>query len=78
MGIWKVVPAIAAGCTIILKPSELAPLSCILLAEMVAEAGAPPGTLNVLSGYGPEVGAPLVVHKDVDKVSFTGSVPTAR
>lgn len=78
MGIWKVVPALAAGCSIVLKPSELAPLSCLLLAELCAEAGFPPGSLNVLTGFGPAAGTPLVSHPDVDKVSFTGSVPTAR
>ena len=78
MGIWKVVPALAAGCSIVLKPSELAPLSCLLLAELCSEAGFPKGSINVLPGFGPSAGTPLVAHPDVAKVSFTGSVPTAR
>jgi betaine-aldehyde dehydrogenase len=78
MGIWKVIPAIAAGCTIVLKPSELAPLSCLLFGELVNEAGLPAGALNIVSGLGPDAGAPLATHDDVDKVSFTGSVPTAQ
>lgn len=78
MGIWKVIPAIAAGCTIVLKPSELAPLSCLLFGELLNEAGLPAGVLNVVSGLGPSAGAPLATHEDVDKVSFTGSVPTAQ
>ncbi len=78
MGIWKVVPAIAAGCTIVLKPSELAPLSCILLGEMCYEAGLPAGGLNIVPGLGPDAGGPLSNHPDIDKVSFTGSVPTAQ
>lgn len=76
MGIWKVIPALAAGCTIVLKSSELAPLSCLVLAQMCADAGLPAGALNVLSGLGPDAGAPLSAHPDVDKVSFTGSGPT--
>ena len=78
MGIWKVLPAIAAGCTVVLKPSELAPLSCLLLAEMCTQAGLPNGALNVVTGYGPDAGAPITTHDGIDKVSFTGSVPTAR
>jgi betaine-aldehyde dehydrogenase len=78
MGIWKVIPAIAAGCTIVLKPSELAPLSCILFGELCNEAGLPAGALNVVSGLGADAGGPLANHDDVDKVSFTGSVPTAQ
>jgi betaine-aldehyde dehydrogenase len=78
MAIWKVIPAIAAGCTIVLKPSELAPLSCILLGEMCHQAGLPAGALNVLPGLGVDAGGPLTEHPEVDKISFTGSVPTAR
>lgn len=78
MGIWKVIPAIAAGCCIVLKPSELAPLSCLLLAEMCTEAGLPNGAFNVVTGLGADAGGPLSNHPDIDKVSFTGSVPTAR
>jgi betaine-aldehyde dehydrogenase len=59
MGIWKVVAGIAAGCTMVLKPSELAPLSCLLLGEMCIQAGLPPGALNVVTGMGPGAGGPL-------------------
>jgi len=69
----KVAPALAAGCTMILKPSELSPLSALLFAEMIDEAGYPPGVFNLINGDGPSVGAPLSSHPDVDCVSFTGS-----
>ncbi|HSF64633.1 MAG TPA: aldehyde dehydrogenase family protein [Paracoccaceae bacterium] len=69
----KVGPAIAAGCTMILKPSEIAPLSATLFAEVMHAAGTPPGVFNLVHGTGPEVGARLSVHPDVDMVSFTGS-----
>ena len=69
----KVAPALAAGCTVVLKPSELSPLSAILLAEMVHEAGFPPGVFNLVNGDGPGVGSQLSSHPDVDMVSFTGS-----
>ena len=78
MGIWKVIPAIAAGCTMVLKPSELAPLSCLLLGEMCVEAGLPAGALNVVTGLGPDAGAPMSTHPGIDKLSFTGSLPTAQ
>ena len=78
MGVWKVMPAIAAGCCVVLKPSELAPLSCLILAEMCHEAGLPAGALNVVPGWGHEAGAAVSEHREIDKVSFTGSVPTAR
>lgn len=78
MGIWKVLPALAAGCTVVLKPSELAPLSCLLLAEMLTDAGLPAGVLNVVTGLGPDAGAPLSNHEGIDKISFTGSTFTAR
>mmetsp|Transcript_15266 Transcript_15266/g.22979 ORF Transcript_15266/g.22979 Transcript_15266/m.22979 type:complete len:504 (+) Transcript_15266:53-1564(+) len=78
MAVWKVVPAIAAGCTIVLKPSELAPLSCLVFGELCTQAGLPNGALNVVPGLGPDAGGPLSSHPAVDKVSFTGSVPTAR
>ena len=76
--VWKILPALAAGCTILLKPSELAPLSCLLLAELLTLAGLPPGACNVLPGLGADAGAALSAHPDIDKLSFTGSVPTAR
>ena len=69
----KVAPALACGCTIVLKPSELAPLSAQLFAEILDEAGVPAGVFNMLNGYGPEVGAALCSHPDVDMVSLTGS-----
>ncbi len=69
----KVMPALAAGCTMILKPSEIAPLSGILFTEMIDEAGFPPGVFNLVNGDGPGVGTQLSSHTDVDMVSFTGS-----
>lgn len=69
----KVCPALAAGCTVIVKPSEVAPLTAFMLAEMVAEAGFPPGVVNVITGLGPVVGEALATHPKVDMVSFTGS-----
>jgi aminomuconate-semialdehyde/2-hydroxymuconate-6-semialdehyde dehydrogenase len=75
---WKVAPALAAGNTVVLKPAEWSPLTASLLADIASDAGLPPGVLNVVQGYGNEVGAPLVAHPDVSRISFTGSVPTAR
>ncbi|ASU37505.1 aldehyde dehydrogenase family protein [Herbaspirillum sp. meg3] len=69
----KVGPALAAGCTVVLKPSELSPLSALLFAEIVAEAGVPAGVFNLVSGTGAEVGAALAAHPQVDMVSITGS-----
>jgi len=69
----KVAPALAAGCTMVLKPSEVAPLNAIIVAEILHEAGLPKGVFNLVNGDGPSVGAPLSSHKDVDMVSFTGS-----
>lgn len=69
----KVVPALAAGCTVVLKPSEQAPLSALLLAEMIHEAGFPSGTFNLVNGDGQGAGATLAAHPGVDMVSFTGS-----
>ncbi len=69
----KLAPALAAGCTVVLKPSELSPLSALLLAEVLHEAGVPPGVFNLVNGSGPVVGAALAAHADVDMVSFTGS-----
>ncbi len=73
---WKVAPALAAGNTAVAKPSELAGVTAILLAEIAAEAGLPPGVLNVVHGRGSEVGAPLVSHPEVACVSFTGGTAT--
>ncbi|KXU82209.1 aldehyde dehydrogenase [Paraburkholderia monticola] len=69
----KVAPALAAGCTIVLKPSEIAPLDAVIFGEIVHEAGAPPGVFNMLFGDGPVVGARLSSHPEVDMVSITGS-----
>ncbi|MEM7339926.1 MAG: aldehyde dehydrogenase family protein [Actinomycetota bacterium] len=69
----KVAPALAAGCTMVLKPSEVAPLNAIILAEVFHEAGVPPGVFNLVNGDGPTVGSYLSAHPDVDMMSFTGS-----
>ena len=69
----KVVPALAAGCTMVLKPSEFSPFSAILWAKCMHEAGVPAGVFNLVNGDGPSVGAPLSSHRDIDMVSFTGS-----
>jgi aldehyde dehydrogenase (NAD+) len=69
----KVAPALAAGCTMVLKPSEFAPLSAYLFAEILHEAGVPAGVFNLVNGDGPTVGAAIAAHRDVDMVSFTGS-----
>ena len=69
----KVAPALAAGCTMVLKPSEVAPINAVILAEVLHAAGVPAGVFNLVNGDGPEVGQPLSSHPDVDMVSFTGS-----
>ena len=69
----KVAPALAAGCTVVLKPSELAPLSSMLLAEIIDDAGLPSGVFNLVNGDGPVVGEAIASHPDIDMVSFTGS-----
>jgi aldehyde dehydrogenase (NAD+) len=74
----KVAPALAAGCTVVLKPSEVAPLSAFVLAEAAEEVGLPPGVLNVVTGRGAAAGEALVGHPDVDVVSFTGSTAAGR
>ena len=75
---WKLAPALAAGCTVVVKPSEHAPASTLGFAELVAEAGFPPGVVNVVTGLSREVGEHLAAHPDVDKVAFTGSTATGR
>ncbi len=70
---WKIGPALATGCTLVLKPAELTPLTALKLGELALEAGIPPGVLNVVSGYGATAGAALVEHPGVDKIAFTGS-----
>ena len=74
---WKTAPALAAGCTVVLKPAEWSPLSCSLLCDLVAEAGFPPGVFNVVQGIGEEAGAALTRHSGVRRISFTGSPETA-
>lgn len=69
----KVAPALAAGCTMVLKPSEIAPLNALIFAEVLHSAGVPPGVFNLINGDGPTVGAALAAHPDIDMVSFTGS-----
>jgi aldehyde dehydrogenase (NAD+) len=71
--IWKVGPALATGCTIVLKPAEEAPLTSLRLGELILEAGVPAGVINIVPGYGETAGAALAAHPDVDKVAFTGS-----
>ncbi len=71
--IWKIGPALATGCTVILKPAEEAPLTSLRLGELALEAGVPPGVVNVVPGYGETAGAALAAHPGVDKVTFTGS-----
>ncbi|WP_375431685.1 gamma-aminobutyraldehyde dehydrogenase [uncultured Friedmanniella sp.] len=78
MAAWKVLPAIAAGNTIVLKPSELTPLTSLLFAEIATQAGVPAGVVNVLTGTGVDCGSPLMRHGDVDMVSFTGSTAVGR
>ncbi len=75
---WKVAPALAAGNTVVLKPSEMTPLSALLMGELALEAGIPPGVLNVVPGFGARAGQTLTEHPDVDKISFTGSTATGR
>ena len=75
---WKVAPALATGCSMVVKPSEMTPITTFKLGEYCLEAGVPPGVVNVLSGYGNTAGEALARHMDVDKIAFTGSVRTAR
>jgi len=75
---WKVAPALAAGNTCVIKPSEVTPLTSVLLVRLLAEAGAPAGVVNILLGDGPTVGAPLTEHEAVDMVSFTGGLATGQ
>lgn len=78
MAAWKLAPALAAGCTCILKPSELTPLTALRLGELAERAGFPSGVINILVGTGADCGAALVAHPGVDKISFTGSTRTGR
>ena len=78
MAAWKLGPALATGCTVVLKPAEQTPLSALLLAELIAEAGIPDGVVNVVPGYGETAGAALAAHPDVDKIAFTGSTEVGK
>lgn len=78
IGMWKIAPALACGCTMVVKPAELTPLSMLRVAELFIEAGLPPGVLNVVCGKGSVVGDALVQHPGVDKVTFTGSPRVGR
>ncbi|SEN52472.1 aldehyde dehydrogenase family protein [Lihuaxuella thermophila] len=78
MAAWKVAPALAAGCTIVLKPASLTPLTALVLADICHEAGVPAGVINVITGSGSDVGAYLVEHPGVDKVAFTGETTTGK
>ncbi|HYV74840.1 MAG TPA: aldehyde dehydrogenase family protein [Candidatus Binatia bacterium] len=78
MAAWKLGPALACGCCVVLKPAEQTPLSALLLAELTAEAGFPEGVVNVVPGYGETAGAALAAHPDVDKIAFTGSTEVGK
>jgi aldehyde dehydrogenase (NAD+) len=78
MAVWKIAPALAAGNTVVLKPSRETPLSALRLGDLALEAGIPPGVLNVLTGYGSESGMALVRHPGVDKIAFTGGTSTGQ
>lgn len=78
MAAWKIAPAIAAGCSIVVKPASLTPITALILGEICHEAGVPEGVVNILSGSGADVGDYLVEHEDVNKVAFTGSTPIGK
>jgi phenylacetaldehyde dehydrogenase len=78
MAAWKLGPALAAGCTVVLKPAEQTPLSALRLGELIVEAGFPEGVVNIVPGYGETAGAALAAHPDVDKVAFTGSTEVGK
>ena len=78
MAAWKLGPALATGCTVVIKPAEQTPLSCLRLGELVQEAGIPDGVVNIVPGYGETAGAALAAHPDVDKVAFTGSTEVGK
>ena len=75
---WKLGPALATGNAIVLKPSEFTPLSALRVAELLNEAGFPPGVVNIVNGYGQTAGAAIAEHMDIDKVAFTGSTIVGR
>ncbi len=78
MAAWKIAPALAAGCTIVLKPAEQTPLSALRLGELIQEVGIPDGVVNIVTGFGETAGAALAEHPDVDKVAFTGSTEVGK
>ena len=78
MASWKLAPALAAGCTVVLKPAEQTPLSALRLGELIAEAGFPEGVVNIVPGFGETAGAALAAHPDVDKIAFTGSTEVGK
>ncbi|MBN9507026.1 MAG: aldehyde dehydrogenase family protein [Altererythrobacter sp.] len=78
IGMWKIAPALACGCTVVLKPAELTPLTALKIGELAVEAGFPAGTLNVVPGFGKTAGQAIVDHPDIDKVTFTGSPGVGR
>jgi phenylacetaldehyde dehydrogenase len=78
MAAWKLGPALATGCTVVLKPAEQTPLSALRLGELALEAGLPPGVLNIVTGFGETAGAALAAHPDVDKIAFTGSTEVGK
>lgn len=78
MAAWKLGPALAAGCTVVLKPAEQTPLSALRLGELICEAGFPDGVVNIVPGFGETAGAALAAHPDVDKVAFTGSTEVGK
>ncbi|QZA31973.1 aldehyde dehydrogenase family protein [Hydrogenibacillus sp. N12] len=78
MAAWKIAPAIAAGCSVVVKPATLTPVTALVLAEIATEAGVPKGVVNVVPGSGRDVGDYLVTHPEVDKIAFTGSTPVGR
>lgn len=78
MAAWKLAPALAVGCTVVLKPAEQTPLSALRLGELIQEAGFPDGVVNIVTGFGHTAGAALAAHPDVDKIAFTGSTEVGR
>lgn len=78
MAAWKLSPALTTGCTVILKPAEQTPLTALYLGALAKEAGFPPGVVNILPGLGPQAGAAISGHLNIDKVAFTGSTDIGR
>src|SRR5437870_3186424 len=78
MAAWKLAPALAAGCTCVLKPAEQTPLTALEMATWLTDVGLPPGVVNIITGFGESCGAPLVQHPDVNKIAFTGSAAVGK